>query len=261
MTSLSETGQQVPNSEDLVRSTDVRGMFGDIAPRYDLANSFLSLGIHKLWRRRLRAKWRSVLPGPVLDVCTGTGSVFLPEAKRRWFALGLLSLLPLLVIPGTKHNSILPVIVSLLSYSAFGVTRFFSFDNSLSDRAVILAIAFSFAYASLLAQIPLLRLLENKGNPPENKWVLRALSMCWAGLPAVCVSVIGLGFLPNAYLSTLIALLFIQRLVDMLRAREKGAELSPFYYRTSLVTIWLQMLALLCSAVLSSSIAHGTLFL
>lgn len=56
-------------------SEHVRQMFADIAPRYDVANSTLSFGIHHLWRRtmvRLSGAKRGM---SVLDCATGTGDV------------------------------------------------------------------------------------------------------------------------------------------------------------------------------------------
>lgn len=56
-------------------------MFSDIAPRYDLTNSVLSLGIHHLWRKRT-VKVSGAKPGSsVLDCATGTGDLAL-EFKR-----------------------------------------------------------------------------------------------------------------------------------------------------------------------------------
>ena len=51
----------------------VRQMFDDIAPRYDLLNSLLSVGIHHGWRT-FATRCASLSPGDsVLDVCSGTG--------------------------------------------------------------------------------------------------------------------------------------------------------------------------------------------
>ena len=55
----------------------IRGMFNNIAPRYDLLNHTLSLNIDKRWR----AKTVRLVPvtdgGPILDLCTGTGDLAL----------------------------------------------------------------------------------------------------------------------------------------------------------------------------------------
>lgn len=63
----------------------VRGMFGRIAPRYDLANHLLSLNIDRLWRAHTVNRVRSVLERPgarVLDICCGTGDLVLALEKR-----------------------------------------------------------------------------------------------------------------------------------------------------------------------------------
>jgi demethylmenaquinone methyltransferase/2-methoxy-6-polyprenyl-1,4-benzoquinol methylase len=58
-------------------STQVRQMFAQIAPRYDLANQVLSFGIHRSWRR-IAVEESGVRPGQaVLDCATGTGDLAL----------------------------------------------------------------------------------------------------------------------------------------------------------------------------------------
>jgi demethylmenaquinone methyltransferase/2-methoxy-6-polyprenyl-1,4-benzoquinol methylase len=70
----------------------VRGMFGRIAPRYDLLNHLLSLNIDRYWRRRTVARVAGVLERPdarVLDLCCGTGDLMLAlETKRGGAVLG-----------------------------------------------------------------------------------------------------------------------------------------------------------------------------
>ncbi len=57
------------------KSSYVRGMFDAIAPRYDLLNSLLSLGIHRGWRN-FAARCAALQNGDsVLDVCAGTGEL------------------------------------------------------------------------------------------------------------------------------------------------------------------------------------------
>jgi len=58
----------------------VRGMFGRIAPRYDLLNHLLSFNLDKRWRARTVARVAEILDRPdarVLDLCCGTGDVAL----------------------------------------------------------------------------------------------------------------------------------------------------------------------------------------
>lgn len=65
----------------------VRGMFGRIAPRYDLLNHLLSFNLDKRWRARTVARVSEILDRPdaqVLDLCCGTGDVLLAlEAWRK----------------------------------------------------------------------------------------------------------------------------------------------------------------------------------
>ena len=64
----------------------VRGMFGRIAPRYDLLNHLLSFNLDKRWRARTVARVSEILDRPdaqVLDLCCGTGDVALAVEARR----------------------------------------------------------------------------------------------------------------------------------------------------------------------------------
>jgi len=64
----------------------VRGMFGRIAPRYDLLNHLLSFNLDKRWRARTVERVSEILDRPdarVLDLCCGTGDVLLALEARR----------------------------------------------------------------------------------------------------------------------------------------------------------------------------------
>jgi demethylmenaquinone methyltransferase/2-methoxy-6-polyprenyl-1,4-benzoquinol methylase len=56
------------------RRQRIRGVFDAVAPRYDLMNDLMSLGIHRLWKRRL-ARSVAGVPGQVVDLAGGTGDV------------------------------------------------------------------------------------------------------------------------------------------------------------------------------------------
>lgn len=57
-------------------------MFSSIAPRYDLVNSILSFGLHKLWKKRA-AREASLKEGDsVLDLCSGTGDIAIYLAEK-----------------------------------------------------------------------------------------------------------------------------------------------------------------------------------
>jgi len=64
----------------------VRGMFGRVARRYDLANHLLSFNIDRHWRSHTVRRVRSVLERPdarVLDLCCGTGDLLLALGQVR----------------------------------------------------------------------------------------------------------------------------------------------------------------------------------
>jgi demethylmenaquinone methyltransferase/2-methoxy-6-polyprenyl-1,4-benzoquinol methylase len=61
----------------------VSAMFDTIAGRYDLLNTVLSCGMHKVWERKLIAQLPDTPQGECLDLCTGTGAL-IPSLKRRF---------------------------------------------------------------------------------------------------------------------------------------------------------------------------------
>lgn len=60
----------------------VRGLFDNIAPRYDLANAVITLGRIKGWRQRLVDEIDLRGSPLVLDLATGTGDLALMVARR-----------------------------------------------------------------------------------------------------------------------------------------------------------------------------------
>ena len=64
------------------QSSQIRRMFGAIAPRYDLANHLLSLSIDRYWRGLTRRRLDPLLPADpiILDLCAGTGDLTLQLA-------------------------------------------------------------------------------------------------------------------------------------------------------------------------------------
>jgi len=59
----------------------VRGMFAEIASRYDFMNHALSLGTDYYWRWRTVRKVAPAGDAPILDLCTGTGDLALAYRK------------------------------------------------------------------------------------------------------------------------------------------------------------------------------------
>lgn len=66
-----------PYSSDGSKAEQIREMFDKIAPRYDLLNHLLSLGIDRGWRKRLVSSASRSNPQSILDVATGTGDLAL----------------------------------------------------------------------------------------------------------------------------------------------------------------------------------------
>ncbi len=63
-------------------SDKIRGMFNDIAPRYDLLNHVLSMGIDRSWRRVTVKEVKALAPKKVLDIATGTGDLAIALARK-----------------------------------------------------------------------------------------------------------------------------------------------------------------------------------
>ncbi len=57
------------------RGAFVREMFGRIAPRYDLANRLLTMGLDERWRRRAIRLLAPPREGRIVDCCCGTGDL------------------------------------------------------------------------------------------------------------------------------------------------------------------------------------------
>ena len=71
------------------RAGRVRDLFGTIARRYDLINDVQSLGLHRLWKRRL-VRLAGLGPGQrALDLCCGTGDVAFALARTGAAVTGL----------------------------------------------------------------------------------------------------------------------------------------------------------------------------
>lgn len=68
----------------------VRGMFGRVAPRYDLANHLLSANVDRYWRSHTVSKLRDILRRPnarVMDLACGTGDLLVALEREAGRAL------------------------------------------------------------------------------------------------------------------------------------------------------------------------------
>lgn len=72
-------------------ATGVQKMFDSIAPRYDLLNHLLSMGLDRRWWARTARRFRDVLARPdavVMDLCCGTGDMTLALMQHRPSGVG-----------------------------------------------------------------------------------------------------------------------------------------------------------------------------
>jgi demethylmenaquinone methyltransferase/2-methoxy-6-polyprenyl-1,4-benzoquinol methylase len=81
MTHPAATIEQTPCGVDK-SGAKVRGMFAEIAPRYDLVNRMLSGGIDVWWRHVTVGRAPPPRSGAILDICTGTGDLALAYAAK-----------------------------------------------------------------------------------------------------------------------------------------------------------------------------------
>lgn len=70
-----------PYNTGQTKKEEVREMFDNIAPKYDLLNHTLSMNIDRIWRRRV-VRIVPQPPAPYPDVATGTGDLAIEMARR-----------------------------------------------------------------------------------------------------------------------------------------------------------------------------------
>ncbi|HEY4989525.1 MAG TPA: ubiquinone/menaquinone biosynthesis methyltransferase [Opitutaceae bacterium] len=124
-------------------------MFGRIAPRYDLTNRVLSVGIDIYWRFMLVRAVRRVNPRFVLDLATGSGDVAFAVSRGLPGAdvLGMDFCAPMLVEAEAKKRDRFPRVsfrqgdalaLAIPEQSVDAVTIAFGLRN-MADRALCLA--------------------------------------------------------------------------------------------------------------------------
>lgn len=77
-----EVERVLPYAGDEDKGTQVRRMFDSIAGRYDMLNRMLSLGMDRLWRRKMVDSLRPSSTQRILDVASGTGDLALLMCRR-----------------------------------------------------------------------------------------------------------------------------------------------------------------------------------
>jgi demethylmenaquinone methyltransferase/2-methoxy-6-polyprenyl-1,4-benzoquinol methylase len=82
-----EAAEAATNASASGKRTYVQRIFSEIAPRYDLLNRLLSLGIDRRWRKVAleRLAWTRTPTGVFLDLCAGTLDVGAELSRRGGF--------------------------------------------------------------------------------------------------------------------------------------------------------------------------------
>lgn len=91
--------------------TFIHGLFTTISNKYDLMNDLESLGLHRLWKRRLVQEVSAGSPLSVLDVACGTGdiAIALAAANPQAQVLGLDFCQPMLDVAYRRAAHALPL--------------------------------------------------------------------------------------------------------------------------------------------------------
>jgi len=86
-TEAREAAAAATNASAAGKRSYVQRIFSEIAPRYDLLNRLLSLGIDRRWRRVAleRLAWTAAPDGVYLDLCAGTLDVGAELSRGRGF--------------------------------------------------------------------------------------------------------------------------------------------------------------------------------
>jgi demethylmenaquinone methyltransferase / 2-methoxy-6-polyprenyl-1,4-benzoquinol methylase len=147
-------GSPLPPLE--TKATEVRRMFGAIAPRYDLLNHLLSLNRDRAWRRRAVDRMLETVPatGTILDACAGTFDLAVELADRPSFdgvVLGFDFAGPMLhagrgklagrpILPACADALALPLPDSSVDGAmvAFGVRNLAGLDDGLREFARVI---------------------------------------------------------------------------------------------------------------------------
>lgn len=133
------------------REVQVKRIFSEIAPRYDLLNHLLSAGVDRSWRTRAvdRLGWEAHPGGTYLDACAGTFDLSVELADREEFSGTVVAsdfARPMLVEGGEKlaGRPVLPVCGDALrlpfpdrsfhgAMVAFGVRNLADLEGGLSE--------------------------------------------------------------------------------------------------------------------------------
>ena len=72
---MSETHSATRRVDEAAKSERVRGVFDSVAPKYDVMNDLMSLGLHRAWKAYAVAVANLRTGDKVLDIAGGTGDL------------------------------------------------------------------------------------------------------------------------------------------------------------------------------------------
>tara|TARA_Y100001968_G_scaffold292816_2_gene298318 strand:- start:7130 stop:7831 length:702 start_codon:yes stop_codon:yes gene_type:complete len=61
---------------------EVKNLFNELSPYYDLLNDLFSFGLHRLWKRKLLSVLKPINGEDWVDLCCGTGDITISIANR-----------------------------------------------------------------------------------------------------------------------------------------------------------------------------------
>jgi demethylmenaquinone methyltransferase / 2-methoxy-6-polyprenyl-1,4-benzoquinol methylase len=95
----------MPSPFSATNSKSIREMFAGVAPRYDLANQVLSLGLDRSWRKFVCQRVAAWKPVRILDLATGSGVLAeeLARTNTGSFVVGADFCIPMLKVAGKRN--------------------------------------------------------------------------------------------------------------------------------------------------------------
>jgi demethylmenaquinone methyltransferase / 2-methoxy-6-polyprenyl-1,4-benzoquinol methylase len=95
----------MPSPFSAANSKSIREMFAGVAPRYDLANQVLSLGLDRSWRKFVCQRVAAWKPVRILDLATGSGVLAeeLARTNTGSFVVGADFCIPMLKVAGKRN--------------------------------------------------------------------------------------------------------------------------------------------------------------
>ncbi|MFC1672583.1 bifunctional demethylmenaquinone methyltransferase/2-methoxy-6-polyprenyl-1,4-benzoquinol methylase UbiE [Pseudomonadota bacterium] len=76
--------RETTTAADIQHRANIQAMFELVAPRYDLMNDLMSMGTHRLWKRRFANMAPKREATVAVDLAGGTGDIAALLAKRGW---------------------------------------------------------------------------------------------------------------------------------------------------------------------------------